>query len=70
MFYGNADFRKVLGRDHFLKIRAFLQLYRLYRHEEAVRDPFSHSSAVCDHSLKHCAEVSVPVGVSARTKIK
>lgn len=43
--YCNVDFRKFLMRDHFLKIRALIQLYPLYRHQEDVVDPLLNSRA-------------------------
>lgn len=37
--HGQDDFRRVMPRDIFLKIRALIQLYQASSHEEAEIDP-------------------------------
>lgn len=43
LFFGNEEFKRVIGRDLFLKIRSSLKLYPTYNNDTTFLDPLLHS---------------------------
>lgn len=81
MFQGHADFKRVMSRDDFLRIRGHLKLRPpAYSHDGAIHDPLWHSRSLMEYFLKQIATIAVPIGnaaldentvrTTARTKAK
>ena len=74
MFSGHEDFRKVMSRDDFTRIRSHYTLYNSAVFDSTsdagdaeslsiiTRDPMFHSRKVLDNFQRRCAEVAVPIG--------
>ena len=67
MFLGVPCFRKVMGRDRFLDIRARLQIKptNSYQHEVATTDPLWMIRQMMNSFLKNSASVAVGTGAMA-----
>ena len=65
MFTGHKDFSRVMSRDAFETIRAYIKFRSNTddEHDLASQDPLCRS--LLQHFQKHCAEIAVPYGTSA-----
>ena len=68
MFAGNKDFRNVMGRDQFKRIRGCLTLHHPFAtidfHQRSA-DPLYHSRAFLNRCIALITQVAVPYGASA-----
>lgn len=62
---GISFFKKVMGRDAFLNIRAALRTYADYDPDVATVDPLWHSRPILQHFARNAATLAVPIGVSS-----